>query len=73
MCAAAARALLEGGNADLTAEQIVRKSMQIAGDMCVYTNHNLIVENIFANSITTANSSNSTASASSTSDDKKIV
>ena len=33
-------------NASLTAEDIVRRSMEIAGDMCVYTNHNLIVENI---------------------------
>ena len=33
-------------NASLSAEDIVRRSMEIAGDMCVYTNHNLIVENI---------------------------
>lgn len=29
---------------EMTAEQIVRKSMKIAGDICVYTNHNLVVE-----------------------------
>jgi len=28
----------------LTAEQIARKSMRIAGDLCVYTNHNTTVE-----------------------------
>ena len=41
---AAARALqdIEG----LTAEDIARKSMKIAGDMCVFTNHNLVVETL---------------------------
>jgi hypothetical protein len=29
---------------NLTVEEIVRKSMKIAGDICVYTNHNLVVE-----------------------------
>ena len=28
----------------MSAEDIVRKSMKIAGDMCVYTNHNLTLE-----------------------------
>ena len=42
--AAAARALL--ADPTLSAEEVVRRSMEIAGDMCVYTNHNLIVENI---------------------------
>eukprot|EP00388_Colpodella_angusta_P026813 GDKK01007134.1.p1 GENE.GDKK01007134.1~~GDKK01007134.1.p1 ORF type:complete len:221 (-),score=29.27 GDKK01007134.1:3-665(-) len=41
---AASIALIDQPN--LTAEQIVRKSMKIAGDICVYTNHNLIVETI---------------------------
>jgi hypothetical protein len=41
---AAARALL--ADPSLSAEEVVRRSMEIAGDMCVYTNHNLIVENI---------------------------
>ena len=40
----AARALLE--NTELDPESIVRKSLDIAGDLCIYTNHNLIVEAI---------------------------
>jgi ATP-dependent HslUV protease subunit HslV len=40
---AAARALAE---TDLPAEEIVRRSMKIAADICVYTNHNLVVETI---------------------------
>ena len=31
---------------DLDAETIVRKAMKIAGDICVYTNHNLTIETI---------------------------
>ena len=38
---AAARALMD---TDLTAEQIARKAMAIAADICVYTNGNLTVE-----------------------------
>lgn len=30
----------------LEAEEIVRKSMKIAGDICVYTNHNIVVEKL---------------------------
>jgi ATP-dependent HslUV protease, peptidase subunit HslV len=40
---AAARALLP---TDLDAETIVRRSMGIAAEICVYTNHNLIVESL---------------------------
>jgi ATP-dependent HslUV protease, peptidase subunit HslV len=40
---AAARALLP---TDLEAETIVRRSMGIAAEICVYTNHNLIVESL---------------------------
>ena len=29
---------------DLTAEEIVRKAMKVAGDICVYTNHNVTLE-----------------------------
>ena len=36
------QALLEGDN--YSAEQVARKAMKIAGDICVYTNHNLLVE-----------------------------
>ncbi len=38
----AAKALLE--NTDLEAEEIVKKSLTIAGDICVYTNHNHTIE-----------------------------
>jgi len=41
---AAARALVE--NTDLDARTIVEKSMQIAGDICIYTNHNLTIESL---------------------------
>jgi ATP-dependent HslUV protease, peptidase subunit HslV len=39
---AAARALLE--NTPLGAEQIVRRALSIAGDICIYTNQNMVVE-----------------------------
>ena len=42
---AAARALAD---TDLDAEEIVRRSMKIAGDICVYTNHSLVIESIDA-------------------------
>jgi len=42
----AARALLE--NTELGAEDIVRKSLEIAADVCVYTNNNIIVESLKA-------------------------
>ncbi|SEO10637.1 HslV component of HslUV peptidase. Threonine peptidase. MEROPS family T01B [Salinihabitans flavidus] len=42
---AAARGLME---ADLDAEEIARKAMAIASDICVYTNGNLTVETISA-------------------------
>ncbi|HHF7349482.1 TPA: ATP-dependent protease subunit HslV [Legionella feeleii] len=40
----AARALLE--NTKLSASEIVRKSLSIAGDICIYTNHNLTIEEL---------------------------
>ena len=40
---AAARAFIE---ADLDAEAIVRKSLDIAADICIYTNRNIVVETI---------------------------
>ena len=42
---AAARGLMEG---DGTAEEIARKAMAIASDICVYTNGKLTVETIKA-------------------------
>lgn len=41
---AAARALLN--NTQLSASDIVEKSMNIAADICVYTNHNLTIETL---------------------------
>ncbi|MEE9397610.1 MAG: ATP-dependent protease subunit HslV [Methylococcales bacterium] len=40
----AARALLE--NTELSAREIVEKSLTIAGDICIYTNHNLRIEEL---------------------------
>ncbi|WP_342240518.1 ATP-dependent protease subunit HslV [Inquilinus sp. OTU3971] len=41
---AAARALME--NAELDAETVARKAMKIAGDICIYTNHNVTLESL---------------------------
>lgn len=41
---AAARALV--AHSDLSAKDVVRKSLEIAGDICVYSNHNIIVEEL---------------------------
>ncbi len=41
---AAAKAYLDGS--DLGAAEIARRSLEIAGDICVYTNHNIIVEEL---------------------------
>jgi ATP-dependent HslUV protease, peptidase subunit HslV len=40
----AARALLE--NTQLDAENIVRKALSIAADLCIYTNHQIVVETL---------------------------
>jgi len=40
----AARALLE--NTELSAKEIVEKSLNIAGDICIYTNHNILIEEL---------------------------
>jgi ATP-dependent HslUV protease subunit HslV len=40
----AARALV--GHSQLTAEEIVRESMKIAGSICVYTNQHLVIEQL---------------------------
>jgi len=42
---AAARALVD---IEADAETIVRKAMKIAGDICVYTNHSLVIETLEA-------------------------
>ncbi|MCR4660762.1 MAG: ATP-dependent protease subunit HslV [Clostridia bacterium] len=41
---AAAKALME--NTEMSAEEIVTKAMKIAGDICIFTNHNVIVEKV---------------------------
>lgn len=43
---AAAKALLE--STDLDARQIVEKSLAIAGEICVYTNHSITIEELEA-------------------------
>lgn len=43
-CQAAARALLE--NTDLDARSIVEKSLAIAGDICIYTNASVSIEEL---------------------------
>ncbi len=40
----AARALLE--NTELDARSVVEKGLSIAGDICVYTNHNFTIEEL---------------------------
>ena len=41
---AAARALIDRG--DMNAEAIARKAMAIAGEICIYTNNNITIENL---------------------------
>ncbi|MDH5445094.1 MAG: ATP-dependent protease subunit HslV [Gammaproteobacteria bacterium] len=41
---ASARALVE--NTDLDAKTIVEKALNIAGDICIYTNHNIVIEEL---------------------------
>ena len=43
---AAARALID--NSKLSAEEIAKKSLEIAADLCIYTNNNIIIEKIKA-------------------------
>ncbi|HKL73699.1 MAG TPA: ATP-dependent protease subunit HslV [Clostridia bacterium] len=40
----AAKALIE--NTDMSAEEIAIKAMKIAGDICIFTNHNVVVETV---------------------------
>jgi ATP-dependent HslUV protease, peptidase subunit HslV len=40
----AARAL--AAHSDLSAVEIVRNALQIAGDICVYSNHNIVIEEL---------------------------
>src|ERR1700739_2020501 len=38
--------LVLADNTDLSPREIVEKSLEIAGDMCIYTNHNRVIETI---------------------------
>ena len=40
----AAKALMENNN--LTAYDIAKKALNIAADICIYTNHNIVIEKI---------------------------
>ena len=57
----AARALVR--NTDLPAEEIVKKSLEIAGEICVFTNQNHIIETINSNEPDPAEKKAQTASA----------
>ena len=46
MYAQAAAIALKKNASDLTAEEIVRESLNIAADICIYTNHNLVVQKV---------------------------
>ncbi len=46
----AARALLD--NTELSAKEIVEKSLKIAGDICVFTNGNLTIETLNSDALT---------------------
>lgn len=46
MYAQSAALALKKHAAHLTAEEIVRESLNIAADICIYTNHNLIIEKL---------------------------
>ena len=46
MYAQAAATALKENNPKLTSEEIVKKSLKIAADICVYTNHNIIIEKL---------------------------
>lgn len=46
MFAQAAAVALQKHASHLTAEEIVRESLHIAADICIYTNHNLMIEKL---------------------------
>ncbi|WP_144143949.1 ATP-dependent protease subunit HslV [Paraburkholderia sp. BCC1884] len=43
---AQAAAIALAQNTDMSPREIVEKSLEIAGDMCIYTNHNRVIETI---------------------------
>ena len=46
MYAQAAAIALKENNEDLTAEEIVKKSLTIAADICIYTNQEVTIEEL---------------------------
>ena len=46
MYAQAAAIALKENNKGLTSEEIVKKSLTIAADICIYTNHNIVLEKL---------------------------
>jgi len=46
MYAQSAALALKKHASHLTAEEIVKESLHIAADICIYTNHNLVIEKI---------------------------
>lgn len=46
MYAQAAAVALKKHSSELNATQIVEESLHIAADICIYTNHNLVVETL---------------------------
>jgi ATP-dependent HslUV protease, peptidase subunit HslV len=46
MYAQSAAIALKRHGKEMTAEQMVRESLTIAADICIYTNHNLVIETI---------------------------
>ena len=50
----------------MDAEDVVRRAMKIAGDICVNTNHNVTLEKIDAITTTTATTSSATTTTSTT-------
>lgn len=46
MYAQSAAAALKKHAPDLTAEEMVKESLTIAADICIYTNHNLVIEKL---------------------------
>ena len=46
MYAQSAATALKKHASDLSAEEIVRESLNIAADICIYTNHNLVVQKV---------------------------
>ena len=46
MYAQSAAIALKENNPKMTSEEIVKKSLTIAADICIYTNHNIVLEKL---------------------------